>query len=319
MVHAGESLHVVGGVGPGVGVALSVGTAHAVHVAGLDATTQVLVEELGVLNAEVRLQRQAVDGLDVDIRIAEDAPRLVRVVASVIQLVHGVGNVRPAEHHRVRVRAVGIGDGDGGVLAHGGIGDAAVVAGAIATVGPLGNHEVFTHTEYLTYIIGGVQASGVATVEGVVHQTVLVDVVAGEHERALLAAVGNRGREVVGPGRGEHLVLPVGVGGMHLAVGIEILTQLGLVATAVEGMRGHESGVLVGRPVGTSPLLGVHHLILLGDGVQRGGVVHVHADLVALALLRGDDDDAIGGSATIDGGAGGILQHLYAFNVGGVQ
>ncbi len=224
MMHALEGLHIVGRVGPGIGVALAVGTRDAVHVAGLDAAAQVLVEELGVLDAEVALDDQAVDGLDVDIGIAEDAPRLVRVVASVIQLVRGVGDVAARELHGVGPVAVAVLHGDGGVLAHGGVGDAAVVASAVATVVPLGNHQVLAHAEHLTYIIGGVQTGGIAAVEGVVHQAVLVDVVAGEHERTLLAAVGDAGREVVGPGRRENLVLPVGTGTLHLAVGIEILS-----------------------------------------------------------------------------------------------
>ena len=88
MMYTTKSLQVVSGVGPGVGVALAVGTADTVHVAGLDAASQVLVEILGVFNTEVRLQCQSVEGLDVDIGVTEDTPRFVGVVASVIQLVY---------------------------------------------------------------------------------------------------------------------------------------------------------------------------------------------------------------------------------------
>ncbi len=124
-----------------------------------------------------------------------------------LQLVRGVGDVAARELHGVGPVAVAVLHGDGGVLAHGGVGDAAVVARAIATVVPLGYHEVLAHAEHLTYIIGGVQTGGVAAIEGVIHQAVLIDVVAREHERTLLAAVAHRGREVVGPSRGEYLFL----------------------------------------------------------------------------------------------------------------
>ena len=84
-------------------------------------------------------------------------------------------------------------------------------------------------------------------------------------------------------------------------------------------MRGIQSGIQVSRPVGLTPLLCVQHLILLGDGVERGGVVDVHRHLVALTLLGGDDDHTIGGTASVDRGRRGIFQHLYRLDVGSVQ
>ena len=142
-----------------------------------------------MLNTEVALQGQSVDGLDVDIGIAEDAPALIRVVTAVVKLVHRVGDVGAREYHRIGEHTVAIVNGDGGVLTHGGIRDATVVAGAIATVVPLGNHQVFAHAEHLTYIIGGVDAGRIAAVERVVHQTVLVDIVTREHIRAFGCAI----------------------------------------------------------------------------------------------------------------------------------
>ena len=74
------------------------------------------------------------------------------------------------------------------------------------------------------------------------------------------------------------------------------------VTIAVEGMRWIQTCVLVGCPVGLTPLLGIKHIILLGDGIQRGGIVQVHGHLVTLALLGGNDNHTVSGAATVDRG-----------------
>ena len=62
------------------------------------------------------------------------------------------------------------------------------------------------------------------------------------------------------------------------------------------------------------PLLGVrefHPRVPLDGGLVR----EIDRDLAGLALLGGDDDDAVRGTRTVDGGRRSILQHLDGLDV----
>ena len=64
-------------------------------------------------------------------------------------------------------------------------------------------------------------------------------------------------------------------------------------------------------------LLGVHqrHLSVVGSLVVGDGATIVDSKAPTGALLRRDDDDAIGSAHTIDRGGGGILQHIDLLDV----
>ena len=192
-MHTAECLHIVGCIGPGIGVTLTVSTTHTIHIAGLDSATQILAEVLCVLDTEVAFQCQAINRFDVNVGIAEDAPRLISVVTTVIQFMNRVGNVGATENHRIGKDTIAVGDRDSRVLTHSGVRYATVIARAVTTVVPLGNHQVLTHAEHLTNIISGIDTGSIAAVKGVVHQSVLIDIVARKHIGTLVGAIAHTG------------------------------------------------------------------------------------------------------------------------------
>ena len=56
-----------------------------------------------------------------------------------------------------------------------------------------------------------------------------------------------------------------------------------------------------------------------GQAVETHVGIEIDADLALGSLLGGDDDDTVGTCRTIDGGRGGILEHLDALDVVGVE
>ena len=114
---------------------------------------------------------------------------------------------------------------------------------------------------------------------------------------------------VHGRGGAVDLLLPVGVGG----------------AEDIEGRSGH---LAVSHALGDqgAHLVAGQDILVLGDGVDGGR--QVHGDVrdgggMALGtLLRGDDDNAVGSTGTVDGGRGGVLEDgegLDVFRVDGGQ
>jgi len=77
MMHAIDVEQVVGRVSPSPGVTLSIAAIHGPvgrDVAGSHVAGEGLVQELDVLDADVALQRQPLDGHDVNISVTKDAP-----------------------------------------------------------------------------------------------------------------------------------------------------------------------------------------------------------------------------------------------------
>ena len=64
-------------------------------------------------------------------------------------------------------------------------------------------------------------------------------------------------------------------------------------------------------------LLGVHqrHLTIVGSLIVGDGAAVIDSKAPTGALLRRDNDDAIGGAHTVDRGGGGILQHIDLLDV----
>ena len=204
------------------------------------------------------------------------------------------------------------------MLTHGAVGNASVAIGVGTAVVPLGNHQVLAHADVLIKIIGRVDAGRDALVERLAHQALLVDVVGREHVRTLVRSIRDAGREVVCPSRAVHLVLPVGVGCLEAVDGAH---QRGCCTVAIEGRCGCRGDAVVGSclPVGLPPLCGVEHIEGASHRLQGGIVVQVDGHLAVLALLRCDDDDTVGGTATVDRSRRSILQHLNRLDVGSVE
>ena len=64
---------------------------------------------------------------------------------------------------------------------------------------------------------------------------------------------------------------------------------------------------------------GIQHVKRLDYSLQSCIVVDVDGHAAVLALLGGDDDDTVGGTATVDRSRGGILQDLDGLDIGRVQ
>ena len=110
----------------------------------------------------------------------------------------------------------------------------------------------------------------------------------------------------------EEQVLPVGAEALDgIAVGIRQVVGVG-----IEGSRTRLHGTLVLQDgiVGST-----RHVALLPGRLPAVGEVVVDAGLAYLTLLGGDKNDAVGGTGTIDGTRGGILQHFDALDVVGVH
>ena len=237
---------IVCSVGPCPSVALTEAAAHAVHVRLLNLAVERTIEELDVLDTDVALQRKTFDGINFQVGVTEDTPALVAVVATVIEFVNRVGNIACTESQRVGEIAVRVAHGDCRMLTHCSERDTAVVICAVTAIVPLCHHKVFANFHVIANVVSGVHTCRITTIERIVHQTVLVDKVTGEHHRAFRTAVGNCCCHVVGNAVAVHLVLPIGVGSANEAVGIEILNELRCVAVAVERMARLQTGILVG-------------------------------------------------------------------------
>ena len=182
------------------------------------------------------------------------------------------------------------------MLAHCGEGDTAVAGYVNAAVAPVRHQEIFSHADVFIEVEVGVHARAVTAVKCLLDVTVLVDIVKGEEHGAFFAAVGDGGGQVVGPGCAVHFVLPVGVCSGIIGVPVHELLEYRCLAVAVKYVRGSDTGIAASGPICLAPLVGVQHIIPLGNGLCAQGVVHVYGEAVALALLCGNDNDTVGGA-----------------------
>ena len=319
VVLVGKGLVVVGGIGPGPGIALTVYTRHAVYIAGIHRTAERVVEVLAVLDTDIGLEREALDGFQLEVGITQDTPRRVVVVLGILDELHGVGQVRSNQLQRTGPRTVKTAHGQCRVLAHGRERHTPVAGNIDTPVFPVGQHEVLAHRDILVEVVSRVDTGRVALVEGLPDVTVLVDVVERKHHRTLVGIVRDRGGEVVGPGRAVYLVLPVGIGGRIVGIAGHVGLQHRSLAVAIEHMRGGYVRVFRSSPVGYAPLVGIEHFVAVGNRLDVGRVVYVDRHAVALALLGGDDYHAVGGTRTVDRGRCSILQHLHGLDVARVD
>ena len=160
-------------------------------------------------------------------------------------------------------------------------------------------------------LVAHVQAAVVTveTVAGALEEAVLVQVTHGSHVGQVLRAA--RHGQVVGHHRRIVLVQladPLDVGAAVAEVGDLLGRELG-------GTAGIDRGLVV--EFGIDPGI---------DDRRKGrrllhavGEVIIDGDLSLRPLLRGDEDDAVGGAGSVDGGGGGVLQDGNLVDVVGVQ
>ena len=68
--------------------------------------------------------------------------------------------------------------------------------------------------------------------------------------------------------------------------------------------------IFISRPIDIAPLVGIQQIQATGVGLHRQRSIEGDRGLALLRALGRDDDDTIGSLRTIDGGRGGIFQHL---------
>ena len=78
---------------------------------------------------------------------------------------------------------------------------------------------------------------------------------------------------------------------------------------------GIEAVVHIALPHHLAKFLGIEDLHAVHVGLGGHGGVEVHFYLAFLAGLGGDDDDAVGGAAAVDGSGSSVLEHLDGLDV----
>ena len=277
--------------------------------------------------AELRPEHQILEGLDVGIDTAEDAPAISAVVAARFHQAGGVHPVHLAGDRTGPAFAVSRMDRDDGQGLGGDLEDVArgsVVVGEAGFVG-VTDGEVLAHGHMvLQEIEGGIDAGVVAVVV-----TALDDALAVRHAQGQVIAapgIGVAHGQFVRLAKGilGNLVVPVGVcrllvvrriaqplGPDHVSVRVELVSQR--VGVRIQARIG------IGGPEDLAEAFGIQHLEPAGLFLQLQGRVEVDLHPAFLAPVGGDDDDTVRGAGTIDGGGGGILQDLDGFDVGGVD
>ena len=117
----------------------------------------------------------------------------------------------------------------------------------------------------------------------------------------------------------------------HVAGGvpIQVAGAVGLLTGQGAGVGGAHLGSVRKRNILRGTLVGHSHIIkivgrvqeLIGVLLEVGGEFGPHADgtVTFLTPLGGNEDNAVGGTGTVDGGGTGILENFHGFDVGGIQ
>ena len=274
----------------------------------------------GVVHAEYRADLQVLDGLQLYVGVGGQIAVLVLVVPVHLHRAIGVAVVL------VPVGAAGVVQVSFGIIYRS---QRRCVEGALQGLG----HTVVLVTDVLTLLLGVDERHLLADFQKVTEQLVVgvdTEVVAREvgHVRTAydtflvqisgrdgVGACGGTARDTQGVALGlcavmEHLVEPVGVD--ERAVGTVDALHVGPVvrtAAAVDVGLVHDGHVLAR----------VKHICPVGHRLPAEVTVEGDLGLPFLTALGGDQHDAVGGLGTVDGGGGGILQHVDALDVGGID
>ena len=298
-------------------------------------------ERAVVIDAEAGAERETLERLDIHVGITEEAPIVQAVVLVVIGFAQGILAVTHAAH--------GAGEGCAVLFIHRNDGrhlQRILHRGYVHLAG-IGDGEVLAHGDVLVDVVRGVHAGRNVLEVRVLDDTVVLLVAQGEHRGRLVTGLGHRDVIVLCEARAGDGVQPVSVGVAHRAVLVDVAVIEAvhrIIHVAARGRVPNRDGRTIGGVQVQAVIAGVGHRV---QSVVQGGLSHrrgisggveqlhhrlrrvelcrqvgieVHLDLIALlALLGRDDDDAVRGTRTVDGGRCGILQHLHALDVTCVQ
>ena len=209
-------------------------------------------------------------------------------------------------------------------------------AGGLVVGVDVGVVDVEPEVDALADLLVEVDAHGVTGHPGPLEDTVVEVVVVGGEIAGAAGAAAHRDVVLGDVGIVGHVVEPVRVGGSgdlgrreHVGDGVEggvvVIDVHHAVPVVVDlavgiGVRRVGHALVDPEVVGLHEGLGVHQLLLVGLRDLEGvGAVISHARPAFLAAPGGDDDDAVGGSGSVDGRRGGILEHVDGDDVGRVD
>ena len=186
-----------------------------------------------------------------------------------------------------------------------------ITTGALVTTE--GELRIELHGQFVRQLHISLEIDICTTHAGTKDNTLILTLCQREVEFHLVRAATNShvGR-IVQRGLAHHLVLPVvgGQGGIHIQiVGV---AEIGLVelSRSLTGTLGSMPLILVG-----GKLLSIHQVKFLSQMTNLQVGVERHLHLAFLGTLGGHHHNAITTLGTIDGGQGGILQHVDRRNI----
>ena len=215
------------------------------------------------------------------------------------------------------------------------VGETACV-GHVTVLLALVGKEGGTEFEHLVQTEVGLQGDVETVVLHTPHIALLVVVACGDVVVGIVASARDRGVVLLVEHVAEEDVVPVGVEGAQTVDALLCLCREGIPTTSLVGVEltqfienvRHPTLVLTVVVVGAQkPEFEIHFLV----GIEQietvdaetgtvgvfGGEVHHRTPY--LAFLGGDDDDAVGGTRSVDGGCGSVFQHGDIVDVGGVE
>ena len=277
------------------------------HVAFGDGIGEDALLLLGVVEAEGGADVEALEGVDVEVSITEQAPVGVAVVLVALQACQRVLAVGIAAHGAGKFAGGGVHRQRGVELQH--VFEEA--AGGLHFGGAV-DGEVFAEGHHLVEkVVLGVHTSGEAFEVGVLDDTHVLVVAQREECAHLVGGAAHAQVVILGDAGASGFVEPVcvgrgsGAGSVEVAVhgdGVEHRVAGCVVAPIVVVAEAVGVGVLtvvdVSLPHGAAVAFGVEHLELVG--VELGGHRCIEGHAQVFTLLGGDDDHTIGRTRTVD-------------------
>ena len=163
---------------------------------------------------------------------------------------------------------------------------------------------------------------------GMLDDTVVLIIANGEEGAAPLGAVAQRQVVLLDDTGTGGFLEPVRVAGGRFAGGVQVFVHhhfiqhgiaVGIVAPVVHIAQcihvGVQAIVHIALPHDASEFLGIQHLHAVYIGLGGHAGVKVHFYLTILAALGGDDDNTVGGAATVNGSGSGVFQDLDGLDV----
>ena len=287
---------------------------------------------LGIVQAEGRLEIQALHRVDVQIGVTEHSP----VVIAVVRIAGQAGE---------RVLAVGIAANGTGEFTLGGIdGNGRVElehilqesAGCLHLAGAV-QGEVLADGEDvlvpdLEELVIRVDTGGKTGEVRMLDDTVILVIAQGEERIAALRAVAERKVVLLDNACPGGLAEPVGVAGGCGAGRVQVLVHadpvqggdaVGVIAPVIDVPEGIHVGVQavvhIALPHHLAEFLGIEHLHPVHVGLGGHAGVEIDSHFPLLAAFGRNDDDAVGRTASVDGGRGGVFQDLDGLDVVSVE